>query len=341
MNNQPLIFEEILRGDLRPWLDENKIDEKFVPIISDIATVKEEFDPIYEFDFYRFFNSRTRYYHKLITNEANRYCNQIIAEIGAETDTRVIKYKLGDTLKKKFRTLFRDVAKLIKAKDYDLVYINPHKINPSVDTDHKTEAYTIQLLKTALVKVYLETQAAYKAYIPDYYMEIEDLYLQFLSESIPEHTFLKPITQITDIDIVAVNTVSVPETKTAKSKAKTFKYNQLATNSEAFKDLLDSMKLNKLVDKKTTIHDLKKIFSGVDDFKPLVWSGNISDLYYFIILLHNEYKLVESISPYHWQVTCNCFIKPDGTSFGTTQLKTQQKPKLNAEMIEKVASLLK
>ena len=87
------------------------------------------------------------------------------------------------------------MAKLIKANNYDLSYINPHKINPSVDADFKTEAYTIQLLKTALVKVYLEVQGIFKPYLSDNYTEIEDLYLQFLSEPIPENTFLKHATQ--------------------------------------------------------------------------------------------------------------------------------------------------
>ncbi|NLF42707.1 MAG: hypothetical protein GX587_08430 [Bacteroidales bacterium] len=85
---------------------------------------------------------------------------------------------------------------------------------------------------------------------------------------------------------------------------------------------------------------MKKIFTDDKNFKPLVWTGNISDLYYFIILIHNEFQTVESIKPYHWQVTCNCFIKPDGTSFEPTQLKSQKLPKQNAEMIKKVSSLL-
>lgn len=340
MSNKPLIFEEIIRGDLRPWLDDNKVDEKFAPIINDIANSEPQFQPLYEIVFYRFFNARTRYFNKLIVNEANNYCNTCIAYIGSGDDSRVIKYRLGQILKKKLPTLFKDIAKLIKANDYDLLYINPNKVNPSIDSDHKTETFIIQLLKVALVKVYIEIQEAFKKQITDNIMEIEDLYLQFLSESIPENTFLKPITYISDIQIVGKQAKIKVTEKTQNSKPNSFKYKYINKNTDYLKYLLDALKNNDLVDSKTTIYELKKIFTDDENFKPIVWTGKISDLYYFIVLIHNEYQTVKNINPYHWQVACNCFIKPDGTSFEPTQLKSQKLPKQNAEMIKKVASLL-
>ena len=341
MKNVPELFDQILYKNLRPWLDTNKPDEKFFPMISAVENFYPAFQSLYEVDFYKPFNNKTKYYQKLILNGSNKYCNFIIELINEDDNVQVQKYWLNDTLNKKLRTRLNDIGKLIKDNDYSLLYINPYKTTFNEDADHKTDTYIIQLLKNALIKVYLEIQNVFSLIYADNLLEEQEIYTQFLFEPIPEKSFIKQFKQIIDIEHIAVNAVSVPETKTTKAKAKTFKYNKLATNSEAFKDLLDSLKLNKLVDKKTTIHDLKKIFTGVDEFKPVVWSGNISDLYYFIVLLHNEYKLVESISPYHWQVTCNCFIKSDGTTFDTTQLKTQKKPKINAEMIEKLASLLK
>ena len=130
------------------------------------------------------------------------------------------------------------------------------------------------------------------------------------------------------------------ELKTTNTNNKSFTYNNLHKNPDALKDLLNSLKHHCLVDEKTTIYDLKRIFSGDDTIKPIIWTGNVSDLYYFIVLIHNEYKTVKNISPYHWQATANCFIKSNGSTFDTTQLKTQKKPKQNAHIIEKVASLL-
>ena len=68
MNNQPFIFERIIGGNLRPWLDNNKHEEKFAQIIRDLKPIEGRFQPLYEIDFYRFFNCKTKHYHKLIIN---------------------------------------------------------------------------------------------------------------------------------------------------------------------------------------------------------------------------------------------------------------------------------
>lgn len=99
---------------------------------------------------------KKRSYHKLILHEVTDYCNRVIELIRGEDDLRVIRYLLSDTLMKKQRTLLRDVGKLIKANDYDLKYINPYKSDFDIDTDHKSDTYVIQLLKTALIYFYLE-----------------------------------------------------------------------------------------------------------------------------------------------------------------------------------------
>ena len=112
--------------------------------------------------------------------------------IGSDDDTRVIKYWLYDTLKKKLRTFLKGIAKLIKVNDLNLRYINPYKSSFSTDLDHKANTYILQLLKTATIKVYLEIQEVFTSFIEnDDYMEIGVLYLHYLSEPIPEQTFLK------------------------------------------------------------------------------------------------------------------------------------------------------
>lgn len=196
-DNQSLLFERILRGDLRPWLEYNKSDERFVRLAEDIKTINADFQPMFEIKFHRCFNQKTKYYHKLILNEVTDYCNRIIELIRGVDDLRVIRYLLSDTLLTKLKTLLKDVGKLIKSCDYDLKYIDPYKPDFGLNTDHKSDTYVIQLLKTALVYFYLEVQEVFKTYIKeDEYMEPEDLYQQALSESIPEQTFLKRRMQI-------------------------------------------------------------------------------------------------------------------------------------------------
>ena len=172
MNNQPFIFERIIRGNLRPWLENNRLEDKFTTTIGDLKLIEPQFQPLYAIDFYLFFNSQTRYYHKLIINEANNYCNNVIELINLDSDTRTIEYLLYDTLRKKLRTLLKYNAKLIKANDWDLKYINPYQSSFDNELDHKTNTFIYQLLKTATIKVYLEIQEIFKSFInSDDYIE--------------------------------------------------------------------------------------------------------------------------------------------------------------------------
>jgi len=291
MNNQPLIFERIIRGDLRPWLENNRYEDKFAATIGDIKLIEPQFQPLYAIDFYFFFNSQTRYYHKLITIEANNYCSRIIELISSHDDTRVIKYLLYDTLKTKLRTVLKDIAKFIKTNDWDLKYINPYKSSFDTDIDHKTNTYIIQLLKTATIKVYLEIQKTFKSFISDDdYMGIEVLYLQYLSEPIPEQTFLKRRVVETRQCLVSTNE---REMKPAHVGPKSLKFDRLATNPGALNDLFDAFKFLHLVDKKSSARDFKKVFSGIEIENPIRWTGNQNEFYWFVYLIYTKYKFVK------------------------------------------------
>lgn len=198
MNNVPEIFENIIHGDLRPWLDSNKPDAKFTPMLSSVKTVSPAFPVLYEIDFIRPFNNKTKYYSKLILNETNSYFNRIVELINEDKNEQLMKYWLNDTLNKRLKTRIKEVGKLIQQNDYSLVYINPHKLTFDKDADHKTDTYVFQLLKVALIKTYLEIQEVYKSLINDDLLIEDDFYTQLLNEPIPEKSYLKPIPKYID-----------------------------------------------------------------------------------------------------------------------------------------------
>lgn len=200
MDNKPTLFDKILYDSLRPWLNSNNSDDKFAPLISDIVTVYSEHPLIYEIDFYRPFNNKTRYYNKLIINETNRYCNKIINLINEDHNTLLQKYWLNDTLNKKLQTRLKDIGKIIRDNDYQLAYINPRKTSFNIDTDYKTNTFIIQLLKLALIKVYLEIQETFKSLLSDDLKIEDDFYTQFLFEPVPEISFLKEAPEIININ---------------------------------------------------------------------------------------------------------------------------------------------
>ena len=335
ITKQTMIFEQVLRGDLQPWRQENEHNEQFASIIADIDQTEPQFQELYNFEFYRYFNNKTRYYHKLITNDTVNFCNQNIAQIGSDDDRRIIKFKLGKMLKKTLPTYLRDIAKVIKTSDYSLVYINPHKSTFDYDAAHKSDTYVVQLLKVALVKAYLEIQNAFKDYIKDFYMELEDLYLQYLNEPIPENSFLKPVQPI--IEISPTKTIPV---EIEQHPLESFKYIKYDIANDNLVDLCDSLKKYNLIAQTTKVNDFKKVFSGKQITKHINWTGNSSELYYFIKLLHNDYRLVENMKQQHWKIACACFVQEDDTPFEYSKVRGLKKPQLTYKAIEKAVELL-
>jgi hypothetical protein len=72
-----------------------------------------------------------------------------------------------------------------------------------------------------------------------------------------------------------------------------------------------------------------------------VWTGTISELFYFIKLIHNDLQLVENLKQKQWEVTCQCFVDAEGNLFDRSKFRSQKKPKLTAAKIEKSVSNLK
>lgn len=342
MKNAPDIFERILKLDLRPWLDENKPDTKFLPLLSELKDVEASFNRAYTLDFYYPFNAKTKFYRKLITNEINSYCNSIISLILDDTDEDIILYVLNDTLNKKLQTLIKDTGKLLRENDYTLAYINPKATTFDVDSDHKTETYIMQLLKSALIVSYLEIETYFQKYRKDFVFNIDDFYTQLLFEPVPESTFIKETPKVIYIENTAELSVAADRDTSKNYSARSFKYIHFDKNPDALKDLYDRLKSNNFIDSTTGYRDFKKVFSGSENIdKPIVWTGKISELYYFISHLYTVVKLVENTNQQQWKIACECFIKPDGSKFDATKLKKQQIPARSAKNIEDAINLLK
>jgi DNA-directed RNA polymerase subunit L len=340
MSNVPTVFEEIIHGGLRPWLDSNKPDAKFAPMISSVKAVNPAFQTLYEIDFIRPFNNKTKYYHKLIVNEANSYCNLIVELINEDKNEQLMKYWLNDTLNKRLKTRIKEVGKLIRENDYSIVYINPHKLTYQEDSDHKTDTYIFQLLKVALIKSFLEIQEAFKFLINDDILIEDDFYTQLLIEPIPDKSYLKAI----PAPIIIEEAATIEQIKPANTQVintfNSFTYKQLSKQPDDVINVFDGLKNSKFIADDSSKTDFKKIFSDKEINKPVVWTGTISDLHYFVKLIHNINKSVVDLKQHQWEVACKCFVRPDGSQFDRQQLKEQKKPKSTAALLEKIASNL-
>jgi hypothetical protein len=339
IKNELKIFDEILNKGLRPWLPENNPDEKYIPMLSEIKIIEPMIRMKYEVDFIRPVNNKTKYYYKLIFKEMFKYCDLIISLISNENDDRVKKYWLNDTLDKKLKSRLKEIGKLIKERHLEVTYIDPKKTTFDQDVNHKTDAYIIQLLKACYIAIFLQIQDTFKELRNDLLI-IEDFYAQLLFEPIPDSTFIKAAILPIEIEETVSNETPKPSIKTKAGSTESFCYKYLSTKPDYINDLFDSLKNNDFIKDNSNKLDFKKIFSGKTITNPVVWTGNISDLHYFIKLIHNTNKSVEYLKQHQWEVACKCFVCQDGSLFDRKQLKEQKKPKSTAKILEKIAGQL-
>lgn len=337
MNNDLSLIDRIIYGDLMPWLNENKPDARFTAVINEIKTIIPEYVPKFEMDFYRPFNQKTKYYNKFILNEIVAYCNKINKLIQEDDNSKLHKYWQNDTLNKKLPSRLKDLGKLIKDKQFELDYINPRRSSFDLDADHKTEAYIIQLLKQALIHIYLEIQNFFQFLSEDDKLINEDFYTQFLFEPIPEKTFIKEVQPV--IDITVQEPKKIKQSPEPGKKYESFRYKQFNKHPDKLTDLCDSLRKGKFIHQDTKATDFKKIFSGDLIEKPVVWIGNRSEFAYFIKLIHNTHKLVEDLKQDQWKIAIQCFIKDDDSSFEIKDRKLQR-PNSTGDKLDRAVKLL-
>ena len=337
MSNQTKLLDDILYQELRPWLGKNSLDQKYASKLSSVKEASTDFQFKYEINFHRPFDHKTKYYSKLILSNVKAECVRLVELIKEDNNENLIKYWLEDTLNKRIKTRLKDLGKLIKEKDYALTYIDPKNTSFELDQTHKANTFIVQLLKLAYMQLYLEIQNAFSTWIEDQFI-LEDFYSQLLLEPVPDKHFLKPV-QVIEVESKPLPAAKTETAATANS-FHSFTYKQLNTNPDKLTDLWDSLKLNHFISKSTTLLNFKKVFSGGEIKTPIEWTGNISELFYFIKLIYSEHKLVDDLKQKQWEVTCLCFVDTDGNSFDRSKFRSLKRPNLTGDKIEKAVSHL-
>lgn len=335
MKNHFSVLDEITYKGMRPWLEQNTLDEKFASMISDIKAIEPTFQPKYEINFERPVNNKTKYYTKLILKEKIRTINLILEELQEDNTPQLIKYRLNAVLNKKLKTIIKDVGSIIKEQQFELSFINPKKTTFDVDQEHKANTFVFQFLKTSLIHIYLEIQELYKEWIQDELI-IEDFYSQLLFEPIPNETYIKEI-EIIEVELSNENKLDTTEEEAVSLQS--FTYNDYHKNSDKLTDLCDSLKKSAFIHKDTTTSNFKKAFSGKEINTPIVWTGNPTEFSYFIKLIHNTHKLVANLKQDQWKVAVECFVKSDGEKFKNSVRKLDR-PAKTGDKLDKAVALL-
>lgn len=134
------------------------------------------------------------------------------------------------------------------------------------------------------------------------------------------------------------NNADVTKIKTAKPHktcADSFKGGK-KWKKDAHNWLLTEMKDQGLVNKYTHGNSFQKIFSGKSIDKPIIWTGQIDELAYFITQMRQS-GLIELERSQIWLLTCKCFGLSDGRSLNHRNMKGLDRPK-KADAIDQIVS---
>ena len=130
-----------------------------------------------------------------------------------------------------------------------------------------------------------------------------------------------------------------PAKTTTTGKQLSFKYIGNSSEQDNINHLFEDLKKDKFITAETELKNFKKIFSGKAIETPVVWTGKISELYYFIKQLHQIHRKVEDVKQDHWKIAILCFVKPDGKTFDLKKLKSQKDPVITKAIDRMVKAL--
>lgn len=338
MNNDPTNLRNILFGKLKPWGNRDTIQEKFKLELKSIETIEPQFSPLFEMNFFKAHTQKAKYYKKLIDTEGIRYINTVHYLAKQASDDELKHYWIFTTLYKKLNQFFIDFSKELERRDYQIDYIDPDKENKLKDTQISEETFIIHYLKTTLIYIYMEIQAAFPGQLEEEPLEIEDIYRNYFGEP-DSYSFIKPLEQTVKASKAAAK--PMPKAIEQPTSFHSLNYIHFPTAPDNITNLWDSLKKNNLISQDTSIHAFKKVFSGKEIAESIVWTGTPSDLYYFFYLIYTKHKLVSPMRQQQWKVLCKCFVQEDGSSFNPDNVRLLKRPKTTGDMIEVCVNNLK
>jgi hypothetical protein len=192
--NDLTLFQSILTGKHRPWRKNDHSIDKYKELLSTIQLDALHFQPQYELDFFPPHTPKCKYFHGLISNEANRYFNLLHDLINEAEEVEEKEYWTKLTLETKIPMLFKQIQKVIEERHFVLTDLDPEGANKLKNLAISEPAYTIFLLKTSLVWLFLEIQEIHKQ--NQNRKSESEVYLEFFSEAIPKCNLIKVAPEI-------------------------------------------------------------------------------------------------------------------------------------------------
>ncbi len=182
------LFGQILYGGLNPALPGNADGSEYQQRMQEMIWVPAADRGVYKCAFHPPFNFKTRYYHRLLTHEANAYMADLLEMAAAETDNRVRAYLRSQLLDKHLANCLQRLGEYCRDKNYLLHMLTAPE--PGADNDFLSDIWVFHYLKVLLAKAYLEVQYVWKDMVLSAFSE-QQLYVSLFGESLPVQCWLK------------------------------------------------------------------------------------------------------------------------------------------------------
>jgi len=313
-------FDEIhrvLHRDLKPAGNNNEraFREKLQQ-----SSQSQPAEVAYQIAFPPAIDHKTMWYHRFLTGATNHYCHYLTHEIGNEEEESVRLLQKTLLLDRTFPSLLKQVGDVIAENGFSIKKLVDDA--PCADKEWMSSLYIYQLVKVCLAKCYLTAQDLLGELVETHFSEA-DIYRILVGE------WGEPQLCLTAIANDKTATDGLPVAKIG------FTYIYLDTHADYLNDFFDSLKKAGKIADETKLTDFKQLFKGKPVATPVRWTGGINALYYLIVQLHNDSKLVKELRVQElWNTACRCFVQPSGEPFDKDNLRKGSRPKRTADIIE-------
>lgn len=255
MSNSLSIFHEIFFLGLRPWMNRDWREDKYKELFQ--AETQEVFNhqPLYKIVFNKPLNAKRKYYYLLATNGTIHFLNDIKTNIDDALNDNEKKYIIIQQALKPLSQKLKEINTLIEERNYQWDAIKGTAQTTKSDSNVADEAYIFQLIKYHLLSLYLEIQNVYLQFLKDDAYTDEELHQKFFTEAIFQTGIITNADNI-HLPTPASQVKADPNAKTFERKAFDFRdpkkgilsYDKIIRNEQRFSAFEEELFTHNIID---------------------------------------------------------------------------------------------
>ena len=190
------LFDSVLRGNMSPYRPDNHASANYRLRLQEQITDPVQDEGLFAVSFLKIWHPKQEYYSRVLLSETFHYCNELCADLASETNRAIRAYYRETILDKHLTACLKQLGEFFIDRKLSLKL--PEQQNDDKAQDDYINAWCMYLLRTCLVKAYLEIQETLTDVV-SYGLSEEQIYTSYFNGIAPVKTYLKrreqPITR--------------------------------------------------------------------------------------------------------------------------------------------------